>query len=257
MINVAVAGAMGKMGREVVKAVSGDDDLRLSGCVDLCAVGHEILHPVSGDPVLGRVDELDPQGLDVLVDFTVADAARDDITWAIENGVHAVVGTTGLSESFLSEIRDRVEAANTNVLIASNFAIGAIMMMKLSEIAAKVFDQCEIIEYHHRQKVDAPSGTSIATANRIADQMNAVPVPPATEGNVSGARGGELGPVQIHSVRLDGYVAHQEVIFGAPGQTLAIRHDSIDRSCYMPGVVLAVKAVSGLRGLTIGIDDLL
>jgi 4-hydroxy-tetrahydrodipicolinate reductase len=168
-----------------------------------------------------------------------------------------VVGTTGISEEDIKRLTEKAKSADANVLIAPNFAVGAVLMMRFSRIAASVFDQCEIIELHHRGKRDAPSGTAIATAGVIQEAMKPSAVPSSEEREVSGTRGGRLGPVSIHSVRLDGLVAHQEVLFGAKGQTLSIRHDTTDRSCFMPGVIIAVKAISGLPGLTIGLDSIL
>jgi 4-hydroxy-tetrahydrodipicolinate reductase len=162
-----------------------------------------------------------------------------------------------MGEEDLLRIKKYVEGGRANVLIAANFSIGAVLMMKFSEIAASVFDQCEIVELHHRGKVDSPSGTAIATSRRIQGAMKPAPIPLSDDKEISGTRGGSLGPVNIHSVRLDGLVAHQEVIFGARGQTLSIRHDTTDRSCFMPGVIMAVKAVSDLPGLTIGLDSLI
>lgn len=259
MIDVAVLGATGNMGMEVVKAVTEDPELTLAGCVDASARGSRRTpeHPTCGIPVLDDVTRLDPSKMDVVVDFTVADAAVANMMWALDNGVHAVVGTTGISEQAMRQIKLKAEGGRANVLIAANFAIGAVMMMRFAEIAATVFDQCEVIEYHHRGKRDAPSGTAIATAVRVERAMNSVPVPRAEQREITGTRGGKLGSVTIHSVRLDGFVAHQEVIFGAKGQTLSIRHDSTDRTCFMPGVVMAVKAIAELPGLTIGLDSLL
>ncbi len=256
MLSVGVAGALGKMGVEVVSAVSGDPDLELVAVIDPSAVeGRE--HPACGLGVLGSLDPVDPSTVDVLVDFTVADSAVGNIHWALDNGVHAVVGTTGIPADELERIAARAAGASSNVLIAPNFAIGAVVMMKLARAAAPSFDQCEIIELHHRGKKDAPSGTALATAMAIEEAAD-LPEPPESQSReVAGARGGRLGPVGIHSIRLDGFVASQEVIFGARGQTLSIRHDTTDRSCFMPGVLLAVKKVGELRGLTIGLDDLL
>ncbi len=258
MIDVAVLGATGQMGIEVVKTVLEDPELTLAGCVDVTARGKKRLeHPTCGMPVSSDVSELDPAKIDVVVDFTVADAAVANMMWSLDNGVHAVVGTTGISEEAMRQIRLRADGGRANVLIAANFAIGAVLMMKFAEMAATIFDECEIIEYHHRGKRDAPSGTAIATAVRVERAMNPVPIPHADQREITGARGGVLGHVNIHSVRLDGLVAHQQVIFGSRGQTLTIRHDSIDRSCFMPGVMMAIKAIAELPGLTIGLESLL
>jgi 4-hydroxy-tetrahydrodipicolinate reductase len=259
MRSVAVLGALGNMGREVVAAVMEDPQLELTGVVDALAGEKEsaVRHPVSGLAVLNDVSQLDRGKVDVVVDFTVAHAAVRNIIWALESGVHAVVGTTGISEEDLKHIAKMASEKDANVLIAPNFALGAVLMMRFSGMAAAVFDQCEIIELHHRGKRDAPSGTAIATAGLIQEAMKPAEVPPSDQRGVTGTRGGEIGAVNIHSVRLDGLVAHQEVLFGARGQTLSIRHDTTDRSCFMPGVIIAVKAIAELPGLTIGLDSLL
>jgi 4-hydroxy-tetrahydrodipicolinate reductase len=253
MIRVVVAGAVGKMGIPICGAVVADPELRLTGAVDISA-GGVVLH---GLEVLQSIDLLEADSIDVLVDFTNAEAAVANITWALDNGVHAIVGTTGMSEDELEEIAARSDSGEANVIVAPNFALGAVLMMKFAEMAAKVFDECEIIELHHRGKLDAPSGTAIATAMRVAEAMKDIPVPNVHEKGVQGARGGRIGPVNIHSVRLDGLVANQEVLFGSKGQTLSIRHDTTDRSCFMPGVVMAIKAVDSLPGLTIGLEKVL
>jgi 4-hydroxy-tetrahydrodipicolinate reductase len=259
MIKVAVLGALGNMGREVVAAVQDDPELGLAGVVDVRAGEEEppSRHPVSGSTVLDDVSRLDSREVDVIVDFTVAHSAVRNIMWALDHGVHAVVGTTGISDEDIRQLADRAAAADANVLIAPNFAIGAVLMMKFSRMAASVFDQCEIVELHHRGKRDAPSGTAIATARLVEEVMKPSKIPPSEERVVPGTRGGSLGPVNIHSVRLDGLVAHQEVLFGGKGQTLSIRHDTTDRSCFMPGVIIAVKGVAAIPGLTIGLDSLL
>jgi 4-hydroxy-tetrahydrodipicolinate reductase len=259
MISVGVVGALGRMGREVVAAVSEDQELQLTAVVDRAVRegGPAVCHPDCGLPVVEDIFLLDPAQVEVIVDFTIAAAAAADVMWALEHGVHSVVGTTGMCEADLLAIREKAESARANVLIAPNFAIGAVMMMRFSEMAAAAFDQCEIIELHHRGKRDAPSGTAIDTARRVERAMKPSAVPPSEEREVPGTRGGTVGPVNIHSVRLDGLVAHQEVVFGAKGQTLSIRHDTTDRSCFMPGVIMAVKAVGDLPGLTLGLDAIL
>lgn len=259
MICVAATGALGRMGREVCRAVLADPELDLAGAVDPSAGGVEPAPVVEGTgiPVVTGVESLYPAGIDVLVDFTHSAAAVSNTNWALDNGIHAVVGTTGIPEEELEAIGRRAGDGKANVIIAPNFALGAVMMMKFAEMAAGVFNQCEIIELHHRGKRDSPSGTALATASRIEEAMRAGDLPPFEEKEVRGSRGGGLGHVRIHSVRLDGLVAHQEVIFGSTGQTLIIRHDTTDRSCFMPGVIMAVKAVSGLPGLTLSLEPLL
>lgn len=259
MIKVGVAGALGRMGREVVAAVAKDPELELAAVIDRAVRERsaEASHPDCGLTVLDDIFLLDPSGVDVMVDFTVAAAAVADVMWALDRAVHSVVGTTGIGEDDLLAIQEKAKDAQANVLIAPNFAIGAVLMMRFSEMAAAVFDQCEIIELHHRGKRDAPSGTAIDTARRIESKMKPSGVPLSEEREVPGTRGGTVGPVNIHSVRLDGLVAHQEVVFGARGQTLSIRHDTTDRSSFMPGVIMAVKAIADLPGLTLGLDTIL
>jgi 4-hydroxy-tetrahydrodipicolinate reductase len=259
MIKVAVMGALGRMGSEVCKAVSEDPELELVGAVDPAA-GEARTPPGqkrAGIEVLTDKTGLNSGAVDVMVDFTKADVAVENIFWALESGIHSVVGTTGIPEDEVARIKTSAETGKANVIIAANFALGAVLMMKFSESAAKVFDQCEIIEMHHRGKLDAPSGTAITTAKRIMSTREAKQVPPAEEREIKGSRGGQFGDVKIHSARLDGLVAHQEVIFGSRGETLRLRHDTIDRSCFMPGVLIAVKAVGATAGLTIGLEPLL
>jgi 4-hydroxy-tetrahydrodipicolinate reductase len=255
MLRVGVVGALGRMGVEVVSAALGDPDLELAAVIDSASTAGQ-KHPACGLGVLEELAGLDPSSVEVLVDFTVADSAVRNIDWALDHGVHAVVGTTGIPDSEIERISAKADGASSNVLIAPNFAIGAVVMMKLARIAAPSFDQCEIVELHHRGKKDAPSGTALATARAIEQASHLQGPPESTSREVTGTRGGRLGPVSIHSVRLDGFVAHQEVIFGAQGQTLSIRHDTTDRSCFMPGVLLAVKKVGELPGLTLGLEGL-
>jgi 4-hydroxy-tetrahydrodipicolinate reductase len=231
------------MGAEVCRAVEAADDLDLVAAID------------AGD------DRSPAEGSDVVVDFTVPDVVMDNLTWCIERGVHAVVGTTGFTDERLQTLRDQLAARpGANILIAPNFSIGAVLIMHFAEQAARFFESAEIIELHHPDKVDAPSGTAQATARRIAAARDAAglgAVPDATTSGLDGARGAEVDGIHVHGVRLRGPVAHQEVLFGSVGETLTIRHDSLDRSGFMPGVLAAVRAVPGLPGLTVGIDSLL
>ena len=254
MLKVAVIGALGKMGAEVVRAVSEDPALELAAAIDPLMTGE---YPIPGI-VTGRdVRCIEGRGIEVGVDFTDAASSVTSTLWALENGIHMVIGTTGIGADGLSRIERAAGQGVANALIAPNFALGAVLMMKFAREAAAVFDQCEVVELHHREKKDAPSGTAIMTAEQVARVMRASNVPGAEEQRVTGSRGGEVGPVRIHSVRLNGFVARQEVIFGSTGQTLTVTHDTTDRSCFMPGVLMAVKAVSGLPGLTIGLEALL
>jgi 4-hydroxy-tetrahydrodipicolinate reductase len=267
MTRVGVLGAGGRMGREVCRAIAEDPELELVTAVDPALAGID-LRQVTGEDAAGiqvasDVEDLGRTGAQVAVDFTVADAAVEHMRWCASHGVHAVVGTTGIADDVLIELGELFEQSAANCVIAANFAIGAVLMMRFAELAAPFMDSVEIIELHHDGKLDAPSGTALRTAERLgrarqiaggdpwpADRTAAVVLP--------GARGGEgPGGVRIHSVRLPGLVAHQEVLFGAVGQSLRIRHDAYDRTSFMPGMILAVKAVSGRRGLTVGLDTLL
>jgi 4-hydroxy-tetrahydrodipicolinate reductase len=257
-ITVGVFGAAGKMGATVCRAVVDDPALELVAAVDPGAAG-EPLRTVAGLDsdleVAGRPDHLEapPQ---VMVDFTHLEAARANLAWCSEHGVHAVVGTTGFDDADLDRFRSTFTASNC--LIAPNFAIGAILMMRFAELAAPWFETAEVLEFHHDAKVDSPSGTAMRTVERMAAASDDWAADPTTTEVVDGARGGEgPGGIRIHAVRMRGMVAHQEVVLGTTGQTLSIRHDSYDRSSFMPGVVLAAKHVAELPGLTIGLDALL
>jgi 4-hydroxy-tetrahydrodipicolinate reductase len=197
-------------------------------------------------------------GADVAVDFTVIDAARGNLDWCADNGVHAVVGTTGFADSDVERYRSLFDKSDANAVIAPNFAIGAVLMMRFAEVAAPYFETAEIIELHHDEKADAPSGTAMLTARRMAEASDNWGADPTETVVVEGARGGEgPGGIRVHAVRLRGLVAHQEVIMGTTGQSLTIRHDSYDRSSFMPGVLLAIRAVREKAGLTVGLDTLL
>ena len=255
---VGVFGAAGRMGATVCAAVVDDPDLALVAAVDPGAVG-ESLRKVAGVEmdlaVAGRAEDLEvlPQ---VMVDFTHLEAARANLAWCAEQGVHAVVGTTGFTEEDLD--RFRATFTRSNCLIAPNFAIGAILMMRFAELASPWFETAEVIELHHDGKVDSPSGTAMQTVRRMAAASGDWAPDPTTTNTVEGARGAKgPGGIRIHAVRMRGMVAHQEVLLGTAGQTLTIRHDSYDRSSFMPGVVLAVKNVANHPGLTIGLEALI
>jgi 4-hydroxy-tetrahydrodipicolinate reductase len=204
-------------------------------------------------------DALGAAGAEVAVDFTAAEAARENLRWCAGNGVHAVVGTTGLSEADYEEAsRLFAPGGRANAVIAPNFAVGAVIMMRLAELAAPFFETAEIVELHHDGKVDAPSGTALLTARRMAEASSEWAPDPTKTLALEGARGGEgPGGIHVHAVRLRGLVAHQEVLLGTAGQSLSIRHDSYDRTSFMPGVLLAVRSVASRPGLTIGLDALL
>ena len=252
MIRVGVFGAGGRMGATVCEAVSGDPELDLVAGVDPFHAGET----VSGIEIAGEPRAMADAGAEVVVDFTVADAARKNVCWAALHGVHAVVGTTGFTDDDVDLFRD--EFRTSNCIIAPNFAIGAVLMMRFAELAAPFFETAEIIELHHDRKKDAPSGTAMMTAARMAAASSEWSPDPTELEVVAGARGGEgPGAIHVHSVRLHGMVAHQEVLFGTTGQSLTIRHDSYDRFSFMPGVLLAVKRVADVPGLTIGLDGVL
>jgi 4-hydroxy-tetrahydrodipicolinate reductase len=204
-----------------------------------------------------KASALRDAGAQVAVDFTVIDAARENMVWCAENGVHAVVGTSGFGEEELADLSDRFARSTANAVIAPNFAIGAVLMMRFAELAAPYFESAEIIELHHDQKIDSPSGTAIRTAQRIAAASKDWGEDPTTKLLADGARGGLVDGIPVHALRVRGMVASQEVLLGTTGQTLSIRHDTYDRSSFMPGVLLAVGKVSEIPGLTIGLDALL
>jgi len=243
MIRVGVFGSRGRMGAEVCRTVESAPDLDLVAAIDL------------GD------DRASAETAEVIVDFTHPDAVMDNLFWCIGHGIHAVVGTTGLTEELFDLLRGRLaEHDGVGVLIAPNFSIGAVLMMRFAEQAAAFYESAEIIELHHPGKADAPSGTAASTARRIAAARTAAaltPPPDATKQELPGARGAQVDGIRVHGVRLRGLVAHQEVLFGAEGETLTIRHDSLDRVSFMPGVLAAVRAISIRPGLTVGIEPIL
>jgi 4-hydroxy-tetrahydrodipicolinate reductase len=243
MIRVGVFGARGRMGSEVCKAVEAADDLELVAALD------------QGDERSGAAKA------QVVVDFTTPDVVMGNLEWAVGQGIHAVVGTTGFTDQRLDAVRGWLTPQpGVGVLIAPNFGIGAVLMMEFAARAARYFESAEIIEQHHPRKLDAPSGTSAHTARQIAAARASAglgPMPDATKEEAPGARGTEIEGVRIHSVRAAGLVAHQEVLFGTQGETLTIRHDSLDRVSFMPGVLLAVRTVVGRPGLTVGLDAFL
>jgi len=253
-IKVIVHGALGKVGREVVKAVSHDPETRLVGAVDIKA--SENTFPVEGldaAPLSTNLEKIiDTTKPDVMVDFTLAKAAMPAIRLAAAKGISMVIGTTGFTPDEIKEMERLARDSRVGIVLASNFALGAVLMMHMAKIAAKYFDYAEIIELHHHLKSDAPSGTSLSTARGMAKSRGKpFMVPPGQD------RGSNVEGITIHSVRLPGLMAHQEVLFGTAGQTLSIRHDTINRECYMPGVMLAVKEVSRRKGLIQGLDVLL
>jgi 4-hydroxy-tetrahydrodipicolinate reductase len=260
MIRVGVFGAGGRMGSTVCRAVHEASDLELVAAVDPFHVGIDLSQLGVKDAhltIAGSPEALTAAGADVAVDFTVLDAARENLRWCATNEVHAVVGTTGFSEAELAEFATLFGASAANAVIAPNFTIGAVLMMQFAEMAAPWFDTAEIIELHHDRKIDAPSGTAVLTARRMAAASKDWSPDPTEKVVAEGARGGAVDGIPVHSVRMRGLYAHQEVILGVAGQALTIRHDSFDTACYMPGVLLAVRSVGDRPGLTLGLDPLL
>lgn len=262
MINVLVNGALGKMGSTVVGAVMADKDLNLVAAVDILEKNDagEKLGIKTNIPITTNLDAtIKNTKPDVIIDFTQPKVVFENAKIAILNKVPIVIGTTGLIDDEKCALDNLAKENNTKVFIAANFAIGAVLLMHMATIAAKYMPHCEIIEMHHNNKLDAPSGTSLVTAKKIAKvRTEMVQGAKGEEELLAGARGADFEGMKIHSVRLPGYVAHEEVIFGSLGQTLTIRHDSIDRSSFMPGVVLAAKKIMNLQnGLTENLDTLL
>lgn len=242
-MRVGVLGAKGKVGATIVAAVDAAEDLTFTAGVD------------AGDP-LSLFTESQTE---VVIDFTHPDVVMDNLKFLVDNGIHAVVGTTGFTDERLSQVKawlaDKPDVA---VLIAPNFAIGAVLSMHFAKQAARFFESAEVIELHHPHKADAPSGTAARTARLIAEARKGLPPnPDATSTGLEGARGADVDGIPVHSVRLAGLVAHQEVLFGTQGETLTIRHDSLDRTSFVPGVLLAVRAVREHPGLTVGLEPLL
>lgn len=242
-IKIAVLGAKGRMGKEVCRAIIGEKDLELFASLDLD----------------DSIDQM--RGADVMVDFTTPDSVMKNIDMAISLGIDCVIGTTGFTNERLTEI-ERLLSSNKNVgvLVAPNFGLGAVLMMQFAATAARFFESAEIIELHHPEKVDAPSGTASRTAEIISaarSEANLGSMPDQTAKSLDGARGAKVSGIPIHSVRLRGLVAHQEVLFGDKGELLTIRHDSLDRQGFMPGVLLACRKVAEHPGLTVGLENYL
>lgn len=244
MIRVGVLGARGRMGTEVCRAVEAADDLELVATID---EGDSLADLVAGQA-------------QVAVDFTHPGAVLGNLRYALDHDIAVVVGTSGFDTERLDEVRGWLDATPGHVLVAPNFGIGAVLMMQFARQAARFFESVEVIELHHAGKVDAPSGTATRTAALLAAERAAAglgPVPDATTTSLDGARGSDIDGVRVHSVRLPGLVAHQEVLFGGAGEALTIRHDSFDRASFMPGVLLAVRGVGERPGLTVGLEPLL
>jgi len=259
-IRVVVHGALGRVGREVINALCQEPETRVVGAVDLKASEDHLLLPDGSGkvPFSSNLDYiLTSYRSDVLVDFTIAQAAMPAARTAAKQGVNLVIGTSGITDDNLDEMERLSAAHKIGIVVAPNFALGAVLLMHLAKIAAKYLDYAEIIELHHHLKADSPSGTALATAKAMAEIRDKPFSQPADGGQPSNSRGEHVEGVTIHSVRLPGLMAHQEVILGTLGQTLSIRHDTISRECYMPGVILAIKEVVKRKGLIYGLDALL
>ncbi|MEP6817442.1 MAG: 4-hydroxy-tetrahydrodipicolinate reductase [Marmoricola sp.] len=243
-LKVGVLGALGKVGREVCEAVDAADDLELVARID------------AGDDVAGLLDA----GVEAVVDFTHPDVVMDNLEFCIDHGIHAVVGTTGFDAERLDRLRVRLGDGPTGVLVAANFSIGAILMMRFAAEAARFYESAEVVELHHPDKADAPSGTARRTAQLIAaarSEAGLGPMPDATSTALDGARGADVDGVRVHALRIRGLVAHQEVLLGGVGETLTIRHDSLDRVSFTPGVLLALRRIGSASGLTVGLETFL
>ena len=244
-MKVGVLGARGRVGSEICAAVEAAEDLDLVARIDV------------GDDIGALVET----GADAVVDFTHPDVVMDNLAFCIDHGIHAVVGTTGFDDARLDQLRSRLGGApGTGVLVAPNFSIGAILMMRFAVVAAPFYDSVEVIELHHPDKADAPSGTARRTAELIAAarrEAGSAPMPDATSTALDGARGADVDGVRVHGLRIRGMVAHQEVVLGGPGETLTIRHDSMDRASFAPGVLTGLRQIAAHPGLTVGLENFL
>jgi 4-hydroxy-tetrahydrodipicolinate reductase len=259
-VRVAVVGAAGRMGAEVCRAVAAADDLELVAAVDPSEAGASLRAVTGVDldlELAGELDAVTDAGAQVAVEFTGPASVGANLCWLLGHGVHTVVGATGIAADDLRRARQLASEGPANALVAPNFAIGAVLLMRFAAEAARHLPHVEVIELHHDRKVDAPSGTALRTAELIAEARDGAPDVPLGDDAHPGARGADHAGVRVHSVRLPGLVAHQEVIFGGEGQTLTLRHDSLDRTSFMPGVLLGCRRVAGLDGLVVGLEHLL
>lgn len=260
---IAVVGAVGNMGREIVKGVLNTEGFQLAAAIDVRNTGEDAGELAGtgrcGVPISNSLKEiLENTKIDAAIDFTSPKYVMDNIRVCLTAGVPMVVGTTGITGENLEDIKVLSKRTGVSIIVAPNFTIGAILMMMFAKTASKYFSNVEIIELHHNKKIDAPSGTAMKTAEMIIEDREGFPSPPQGEfEKLSGSRGGELDGIRIHSVRLPGFIAHQEVIFGDSGQILTIRHDSMTRECYVPGVLMAVRKLSEVNGLVYGLENLI
>lgn len=252
-IRVAVCGALGRMGQTVVNALGSEADLQLVGAVDIKAAGDKLPHGSGTVPLSSKLEDiLNTASPEVVVDFSTASAVMPAVRLSAELGVNVVTGTSGLTPDNIKEMESLAQTNGVGIAVVPNFALGAVLMMHLAQIAGRYFDSAEIIELHHQLKADAPSGTALATAQAMAQARGKPFATPPGE-----VRGKQVEGISIHSVRLPGLLAHQEVLLGGAGQTLRIRHDTIGRECYMPGVMLAIREVVNYKGLVYGLERLL
>jgi len=258
VIRVAVSGASGRMGQEVARTVRAQADMRLVAAIDVAGAGSDVAQQ-DGSPcgVIVQSDISKALGeTDVMVDFTRGDVAPANILAAVRAGVACVVGTTGIAADAMARIGEAAREKSVPVLVAPNFALGAVLMMRFAQEAARFYEWAEIIEMHHENKIDAPSGTALRTAELMTSDKTFQSIKNETE-KLPGARGAQHGGVRIHSVRLPGLVAHQQVMLGGSGETLTLRHDSMSRVSFMPGVMLAIRAIRGRTGLIVGLENLM
>ncbi|MHB2016818.1 MAG: 4-hydroxy-tetrahydrodipicolinate reductase [Candidatus Xenobia bacterium] len=260
-IRVVVTGACGRMGQEVVRSVLAQPDMQLVGAVDVAKVGEDVGAVVGsgacGVPVKSAFKDAIAGGIDVLVDFTRFDVAPGNLREALQHGIACVVGTTGLPADDMNKLDTLSREKQIPIFIAPNFSLGAVLMMMFARTAARHFEWAEITELHHEKKADAPSGTAIRTAEMMLESRTGFSSPPNETLKIPGVRGGVKEGIRIHSVRLPGFLAHQEVLFGADGEVLTIRHDSTNRTSFMPGVMLSIRRVRELSGVVVGLEKLL
>ncbi|MDD3776337.1 MAG: 4-hydroxy-tetrahydrodipicolinate reductase [Actinomycetota bacterium] len=262
-MRVAVFGICGKMGRAITSELLKESDIKVVAGFDRVCAGQDIGILLKGDKLGARIYDsylpLESAGLDAVIDFTRADICVPNIHWALDHGINIIVGTTGISSHDLKLIEDKAKKGNSKVFIVPNFSIGAVLMIKLSGMIAPYFDNCEIIEMHHDQKQDAPSGTSISTAENIcrSKEFNQQRLKKGESEDIEASRGGFVKGLHVHSVRLPGLLAHQKVIFGAKGQTFSLNHDSIDRAGFYPGVIMSLRMLEKLDNYTFGLDKLI
>lgn len=263
MKKIVVFGICGEMGKSVSRELMKEKDIKLTGGFDIKNVGMDVgeflIGKKTGNKISGSYEEIKKSGPDIIVDFTNAVAAKKTINWAIDNDINIIVGTTGLLKEDLDNIKRKALKSNSKTLIVPNFSIGAVIMIEISKMIARYFDGCEIIELHHDKKKDAPSGTSILTAEQINLSKNYKKnrLERDEKESIKCSRGGFAEGVHIHSVRMPGLLAHQNVIFGTKGQTLSIRHDSLDRSSFYPGIILAIRNIDKLSSYTFGLEKLI